>query len=365
MTQTPPFDPNEFARWLVDGLKETLSYRIKQTINREKIGELIQSKIPTRNQLLHRVLRRAFEKNGFHFEKVSQGDATFHLIRKRYREGTRRLILVPGFGDSPCTWIPSFGFTHRELARSFDEVIILDFPGYMGFLSRDAMVPSMAVLQGVVNTICEANPPTVLVGHSLGGWLAAKFAQETRRPIEHLVVVAPSGLTPENERQAYADFIISNQNVPLDELIQKVIHEPKRYHHLIREEMKQFYSQPEVREFVESVKPEQFIHPLQDFQAKRVSVIWGEGDQFVPAHWLRHWIERFGEYTDAYVMKETGHLPQIERPAVFSQVLLHAILGRPGVEGKHWKKVHSRPRERDLTPLPDDSRQKRIPQLIP
>jgi pimeloyl-ACP methyl ester carboxylesterase len=365
--QPPPFDPNELAKWLVDGVKETVSYRIKQTLNREKLLELIQSKIPTRNQLLHQVLRQAFERSGFGFETLKQGDATFHLIRKRFREvskesghSVRRLVLIPGFGDTPGSWIPSFGFSRRELSKRFDEVIILDFPGYLGFLSQSTMVPSMAVLLGVVKTVCEANPPSVLAGHSLGGWLAAKVAQDLHKPIDHLIVIAPSGLTPECERKAFADFIVNNQNVPLDDLIQKVIHDPKKFHHLIREDMKAFYSKPEVREFVESVKPDQFVNPNQDFRAKKVTVIWGENDQFVPAHWLRHWIEHFGGYTDAYVMKETGHLPQIERPMVFSEVFLSAILDRPATEGKGWKKVHSRPHEQELNPRRPESSQKMI-----
>jgi pimeloyl-ACP methyl ester carboxylesterase len=366
-TQTPPFDPNEFAKWLVDGLKETVSYRIKQTLNREKIIELIQSKIPTKNQLLHQLLRQAFERSGFQFETLKQGDATFHLIRKRYREvpkesahAIRRLVLIPGFGDTPASWIPSFGFARRDLSKQFDEVIILDFPGYLGFLSHSTMVPSMAVLLGVVKTVCEANPPTVLAGHSLGGWLAARVAQDLNRPVDHLVVVSPSGLIPEAERQAFADLILNSQDMPLDDLIKRVIHDPKKYHQMLRDDMQGFYSKPEVREFVGSVNTEQFVNPLKNFRAKKVSVIWGDHDQFVPAHWLRYWVEHFGSYTDAYVLKETGHLPQVERPKAFAEVFMHTILGRPGVEGRGWKKVHSRPHEQDLNPLPSSTRQKLI-----
>lgn len=366
-SQPPPFDPNELAKWLVDGLKETVSYRLKQTFNREKVVEMIQSKIPSKNQLFHQVLRQAFERNGFQFEVVNQGDASFHLIRKRYREpvkdslqAVRRLILVPGFGDTPGSWIPSFVFSRSELSKHFDEVIILDFPGYLGFLSTSSMVPSMAVLLSVMKTVCEANPPTVLAGHSLGGWLAAKTAQELNRPIEHLIVVSPSGLTPENERQAFGDLIVNSQSVPLADLISRVIHNPKKYHHLLSDDFKTFYAKPEIREFVESVKPDQFVNPLKQFRAKKVSVVWGENDQFVPAHWLRHWVEHFGAYTDAYVMKETGHLPQIERPKVFADLFLHAVLGRPGTEGSGWKKVHTRTREQDLNPLPASTQQKLI-----
>ena len=86
--QSPPFDPNEFAKWFVDGLKETITYRLKQSFNREKLLEKLQAKIPSRNQVLHRVLRSTLEKNGFQFETIQQGDASFHLIRKKNQRST-------------------------------------------------------------------------------------------------------------------------------------------------------------------------------------------------------------------------------------------------------------------------------------
>ena len=348
--QSPPFDPHEFAKWFVDGLKETISYRVKQTLNREKILEALQAKVPTRNQVLHRVLRAAFEKNGFHFEEIKQGDATFHLIRKKLREvapgnEVRRFVLIPGFGDTPASWIPSFGFSRSDLMKNYDELLIADFPGYLGFLSSHSMVPSMAVLLGFLKTVLEANPPTTLVGHSLGGWLAARVAQEMDHTLEHLVLIAPSGLIPEAERQAFADLIVGSQGMSMDQLMEKVIHEPKKYHHLVQEEIMAFYSQSEVREFVMSVTPEQFVDPKVPFHAKKLTVIWGEGDQFVPAHWLRFWVEHFGDNLNAYVMKNTGHLVQLERPKVLSDVLMNAILDRPSAEGSGWKRVHQRKRE--------------------
>ena len=128
----------------------------------------------------------------------------------------------------------------------------------------------------------------------------------------------------------------------LRDLMEKVIHEPKKYHHLLQEEIKAFYSQPEVREFVLSVTPNQFIQADRPFRAQKLSVIWGESDQFVPAHWLRYWVENYGDLLNAYVMKNTGHLCQLERPKVLTDVILNAILDLSATEGRGWKKVNHR-----------------------
>jgi pimeloyl-ACP methyl ester carboxylesterase len=345
-----PFDPNEFAIWFMDGIKETVAYRVRQTFDRQKIAEYIRSKIPTRSQVVHEVLKRTLEKNGFKFEALKLGDATFQLLRKQFREvpsgqAVRRLLVIPGFGDSPASWMGTFSFARREVMKNFDEVLVVDFPGYLGFSSAQAMVPSMAVLQGMVRTVCEANPPTVLVGHSLGGWLAAKVAQELRRPFDQLILISPSGLIPENERDSFGDLIMGTKDMAMDDLVQKVIHSPKRFHKMLSEDLNQFFSKPAIREFVESVNAQQFVNPMIPFGCSKISVIWGESDEFVPASWLRYWVENFGETLNAYSLKQTGHLPHIEHPKVLAEVLVNAMTGKPATTGSGWKLVHQRKRE--------------------
>ena len=346
--QMPPFDPQALAQWLVDGLKDTVSYRIKQSLDKDKIIEFIKSKVPNKNQAVHFALKHIFEQSGFVFEELKQGDAMFHVIRKKFREiapgkEVRRLVVVPGFGDSPASWIPPFTFLRSELPNHFDEVLIIDFPGYMGFLSQHAMVPSMAILQNVIKMVCEVNPPTVLIGHSLGGWLAGSVAQKLGKLMDHLILVAPSGLIPMSERQLFADLIVKSQDLPVEEFLGRVMHEPKKYQEFfVHEEVKAFYSKPEIKEFVDSVTEDQFIDPKKPFSAKKLTVVWGSEDQFVPAQWMRYWVEHFGTYLDAYILSETGHIPQLERPWVTAEVLMHAILEKPTRSGNHWKKIQSR-----------------------
>ncbi len=348
--QTSPFDPNEFAEWLMDGFKETLSYRVRQTLDRDRWVEYFKSKIPNKNQIIHLALKKAFENAGFVFEDLKQGDATFYVIRKTIRQvepgqKVRRFLFIPGLGDSPGSWVPFFTLSQKELAKQFDEVIVVDFPGYMGFLSHHEMVPSMAILLNVVKMVCEIYPPEVLMGHSLGGWLAGKVAQELNQVIDHFIAVAPSGLIPDAERKTFGDFIVNNQGLTIEELLELIVYDPRKFGPLLNKDFKDFYEKPSIKAFVNSVEPQQFIDATKPFQARKLTVIWGDHDQFVPTHWVRYWVEHYGENLDAYLLKNTGHIPQMERPIVTSQVLLHALGSKPGAEGNGWKKIQSRRRE--------------------
>ncbi len=348
--QTSPFDPNEFAEWLLKGFREVLEYRVRQTLDRERWMEFFKSRIPNKNEVVHLALKQAFLKAGFQFEDLNMGSAHFHVIRKSWRkppEGgeVRRLLFIPGFGDSPGSWLPLFTLSQRELSRSFDEVVVLDFPGYLGFLSRHEMITSMGILLSVVRTVCEANPPSVLMGHSLGGWLAGRVAQDLSRQMDHLILFAPSGLTPVEERKSFGDFIVRNQKLELSQILELVVFDARKFKPILSTEFKEFYSKSGVAEFVGSVTADQFIDPSKPFMARKLSLLWGDKDNFVPTHWIRHWIEHYGDYLDAYLLKDTGHIPQMERPLVTAQAMMHALLEKGGVEGMGWKKIQSRKKE--------------------
>ena len=194
--------------------------------------------------------------------------------------------------------------------------------------------------------VCETYPPTVLMGHSLGGWLAAKVAQLTPKLMDQLILIAPSGLIPSlEERERFGSFILSNQDLAVEKILERIIHAPKKYHELLSEEVKAFFAKGGVKEFVDSVTEGHFIDPAKPFSARKLTVIWGEKDIFVPSHGMRDWVEFYGTYLDAYILKDTGHIPQLERPWATAEVIFHAILGRPLLEGKHWKKIQSRRQE--------------------
>lgn len=353
--QKPPFESEALRKWLLTGLKETVQYRLRQTFQRDKMIDAIRSRIPSGNQAFHRVLQKTFIRAGFEFELLRHGDAEFHVIRKRIHkrepfQPVRRLVMVPGFGDTPASWLPSLGLMGMQIYRQFDEVLIIDFPGYLGFLSNREMIPSMELLLGIVRTVCEANPPTVLFGHSLGGWLAGKIAQELKTPMEHLVLLSPSGLIPEHERESFGASIVNSQSLTINELMERVVFQTKSMHWVFQKDVRQFYSKPEVKDFVESVKHEHFIDEQKPFQSARTSVIWGDHDRFVPVSWLRYWVECFGTHLDGYMMHDTGHLPQLERPKVFSSVFRNALSDSGVRVESGWKKVHARIADRMIHP---------------
>lgn len=345
-------DLDALAQWLAQGLKETLQYRFKKITDRDLWLQVIKSKVPTRSQIMHGVLKQRWLKSGYHFDFIKMGEATFYVIRKRLNpQGDRRLIFVPGFGDASSSWMAAFNFGKKDLPQYVDELITIDFPGHLGFLSQYPLTASLDVLLEAVKTVVKANPPTYLMGHSLGGWLAGKVAQDPELAqltpkIKKLVLACPSGFIPPEEQVAFGEFIKSISKMPFQTMIKKLVYHPYPFYRALKKDFEWFYSKPELECFVDSAREDHFISTQKPFLANEVILIWGDHDQFVPTHWSRYWIEHFGPQLKVAMLKNIGHMIQIERPQATGR-LLNTILTGQYESNSGWKWIHKTQRPND------------------
>ena len=99
------------------------------------------------------------------------------------------LVLLPGLGLTWRSWLPVLGALEER-----HEVAALDLPGFGASAARDGGRPTPGALadaiEGELDRLGWARP--LLVGNSLGGWLALEFARRGRA--SRVVAIAPAGL---------------------------------------------------------------------------------------------------------------------------------------------------------------------------
>jgi pimeloyl-ACP methyl ester carboxylesterase len=120
---------------------------------------------------------------------------TIHGHRRAYRMAGRgpALLLLHGIGDSSDSWVDLMG----ELARDFT-VVAPDMLGH-GASAKPRADYSVAAYANGMRDLLEVLgiDRVTVVGHSLGGGVAAQFAYQYPERCERLVLVATGGVSRE------------------------------------------------------------------------------------------------------------------------------------------------------------------------
>src|SRR6185437_13162697 len=167
---------------------------------------------------------QALALRGYHWEVQQQGGLRLGLWRKKFREKSlqkpvpARLVFIPGFGDSPLSWLGIMTVLEPVLKRRFDELVMIDFPGHNGRLFSDGLFPSIDALMNTLFDVLDSLKPHTVAGHSLGGFLTTHYAaacssgtrvtgkKQGYGGLDSAVAIDPSGFfNSDEERKEWQD----------------------------------------------------------------------------------------------------------------------------------------------------------------
>jgi pyruvate dehydrogenase E2 component (dihydrolipoamide acetyltransferase) len=142
-------------------------------------------------------------------------------LRIRYLrrgEGTEAAILIHGFGGDLNTWM----FNHQDLATNHS-VYAFDLPGH-GSSSKQVGEGTLAGLAEVVGGFLDSIGVSKahLVGHSMGGAVAAIFALKHPERCLSLTLIASAGLGPEIDGDYIRGFVSAARRNDLKPHLEKL-----------------------------------------------------------------------------------------------------------------------------------------------
>jgi pimeloyl-ACP methyl ester carboxylesterase len=298
------------------------------------------------------LLQKSLEKAGYRFQQLRAGETQIGVWklalrpRKRGFAKVRRIVLVPGFGDTPLSWILTVTALKPVLSRDYDELVCLEFPGFSGFLREHPAIESVDRMLEWAGDALEGLAPTALMGHSLGGWLAADFAlrlseggrpkKAKKVPLEKLILIAPSGVFgTARERREFEDRFKSISQRGFQVLREVMFEKEPAWFRWVERDMDSFTRRPEVHKFINSFEERHRLESRLAALQGSVWIIWGERDRMVPASFLPHWhraLHGASAQVRSVSLKGVGHTPQVEAPAVLAAVLGQILLGQE----PHW-----------------------------
>ncbi len=318
--------------------------------------------IPTLLQSLHWATGALYRGMGFQWELHRNGDQKLGYWKIQFREKAagrsypKRFVLIPGFGDTALSWQAQVLMLQPIFRQEFDELILIDLPGFGGFLSSERAFASVDLMLSAVGDALDYLKPHTLLGHSLGGWLASSYASlcgQAKRPIanrlnysgpESLILVNPSGVYSE-DRVKEELAIIFKAAVKSGFLQLKphlFLHEPFWFRY-IEDHFRRLYQREDIAQLLESAKSEHDLKMSVGQIQSEIWMIWGEKDSLIPSSCLDAWLSCLNpalkDRHHAVVLKSVGHCPQLEAPwatsAVMGQILKNRIPAKLG--GRWWK----------------------------
>ena len=251
------------------------------------------------------------------------------------------VLMIHGLGGCWQNWlenIPRVGQERRVLA--------LDLPGF-GESEMPAEDISIRGYGKTVNSFCEQLElgPAVVVGNSMGGFVAAELAIQHPRAVERLVLVSAAGISITTLRRrptvtAARVFAAigsrtaarSKQIVARPRLrhltLQTVVRHPSRLKPDLAFELFKGAGKPGFMDALEALLEYDFRDRLPDITAPTL-IVWGEEDMLVPVRDAEEF-EKSIPQARKVVLEDTGHVPMVERPTSFNDCLLEFLArGQP------------------------------------
>lgn len=239
------------------------------------------------------------------------------------------IFFLHGIGLSWAWWKPTL-----EAVEDDYSWCAIDLPGW-GESSSLATVPSSvdcrAMIEAVVGMVDRGD--AVVVGHSLGGFVATQAAIANSTGIRAMILVAPFGFGP--VRNPYFRLLsipvlgdaISRTGAPgLRLLLRSLVHSPGP---IVDQMLRQSDRSGRARK--------QFVHQIRlgirwgvtlpDFLvssppslAVPCTLLWGLHDSVFPIS-IAHKAKRILGCGSLTVFEQSGHFPQLEEPVLFNSVV--------------------------------------------
>ena len=209
----------------------------------------------------------------------------------------------------------------EKLAERFD-VLIPEHPGYGQSGEPEWLENIHDVAYFYLDLIKQLNLREILlVGTSMGGWMAMEIAVRDTSRLSQVVLVSPAGIAAPGVRVADI-FLMAPEDVVRNiyhdsSIAEKLLAVPmtpeaidiglKNRHTTARLAWEPRFHDPHLPKWLHRIDVP-------------VTIVWGEQDRIIPVQFVDEYKKHFPN-AQIHIVKGAGHLPQVEKPDEFIAIV--------------------------------------------
>jgi pimeloyl-ACP methyl ester carboxylesterase len=271
--------------------------------------------------VLERVTRAVLVARGTRSRHVQTPVGRLHVYDTPGAGSLHPVVMLHGIATSAAPFA-SVMARLRPLSR---RILAPDAPGHG--LSGEPLVPLSpeALLESIAHVLDrELREPAVLVGCSLGGAIALRYALLRPERVAALVLGSPGGAPVEDpgERARFLGSFELSDSADARAFFARLHHEVPWYAGVLAPELVRLFARPAVRSLLGAVQPEHFFKP-EELEGLRmpIHVVWGQSDRVIPSVCLSFFKKHLPSHASFEEPTGVGHSPHLEAPGLFAAAI--------------------------------------------
>lgn len=253
-----------------------------------------------------------------------------HGLKIRYLESgkgnKKNILFIHGLGSSADRWLD----IPDALSLDF-HTIALDLPGFGGSdipATMDYTIETFReFIVGFINEVLMNDTKTSIVGHSLGGYIAAEVTIENKQKVERLVLIDSSGMLkkPTPLLEQYLKVAMNPSRDAVKKVFEQMVAVPTRIPSKLVEGFINRINLPNAKYAFKSTLANSTNTQIGLRRLKLISdiptlILWGIEDRVIPLEHSRLFKEAIKD-SQIMIIQDAGHTPFAEKPALVCEIL--------------------------------------------
>jgi pyruvate dehydrogenase E2 component (dihydrolipoamide acetyltransferase) len=229
------------------------------------------------------------------------------------------IVLIHGFGADLNGWM----FAQPVLAET-RRTIALDLPGHGASVKEVGAGDPDGFVMAISGALAALGIDRVhLVGHSMGGAIAATLAAREPDRVASLTLIAPAGLGLEINHGFIDGFVSAQRRREMQEVLALLVHDPALVSRQMVEDVLRYKRLDGAQPALETVARAWFPEGRQAVSidpaalSVPVQIVWGRDDRIIPvAH-----AEALAGRIPVHILDGAGHLPHMEKAGEVNRLI--------------------------------------------